>query len=205
MATTRLIKSIVFRVPYLSVRSSRSSASRFAGVAILDEYQISSGGGGGSSLLRRGLFVLWGGWGERKRERAGHDRKGKKRREVPAFSLFPSSPARFLIFPIIAIFIGITSGSLCGGERGGGRGGGGCTAINPDAVPSVHVTKVATCTGICKHSIFRISRKIEECEQSTYKVNSRFSKFITFIPCALICQKLVNFLELNSKKNCIEV
>ena len=47
MATTRLIKSIVFRVPYLSVRSSRSSASRFAGVAILDEYQISSGGGGG--------------------------------------------------------------------------------------------------------------------------------------------------------------
>ena len=68
--------------------------------------------------------MLWGGWGERKRERAGHDMKGKKRREVPAFSLFPSSPARFLIFPIIAIFIGIPSGSLCGGERGGGRGGG---------------------------------------------------------------------------------
>ena len=68
--------------------------------------------------------MLWGGGGERKRECAGHDRKGKKRREVPAFSLFPSSPARFLIFPIIAIFIGITSGSLCGGERGGGRGGG---------------------------------------------------------------------------------
>ena len=30
------------------------------------------------SLLRRDLFVLWGGWGERKRERAGH-----------VFSLFP--------------------------------------------------------------------------------------------------------------------
>ena len=161
-----------------------------------------AGGGGLSPPQRLRFFVLWGGWGERKRERAGHDMKGKKRREVPAFSLFPSSPARFLIFPIIAIFIGIPSGSLCGGERGGGRGGG-CTAINPDAVPSVHVTKVATCTG--KHSIFRISRKIEECEQSTYKVNSRFSEFITFIPCALICQKLVNFLELNSKKNCIEV
>ena len=27
----------------------------------------------GVSPLRRGLFVLWGGWGERKRERAGHD------------------------------------------------------------------------------------------------------------------------------------
>ena len=90
-------------------------------------------------------------------------------------------------------------------REGRGEGGGGCTAINPDAVPSVHVTKVATCTGICKHSIVRISRKIEECEQSTYKVNSRFSEFITFIPCALICQKLVNCLELNSKKNCIEV
>ena len=36
--------------------------------------------------------------GERKRERAGHDGKGKKRREAPAFSLFPSFPARFLFF-----------------------------------------------------------------------------------------------------------
>ena len=57
------------------------------------------------SLLRGGLFVLWGGWGERKRERANH-----------VFSLFPSCPARFLFFSIIAIFIGIPSGSLCGGE-----------------------------------------------------------------------------------------
>ena len=39
------------------------------------------------SLLRTDLFVLWGGWEERKRERAGHD-----------FSLFPSCPARFLFF-----------------------------------------------------------------------------------------------------------
>ena len=31
-------------------------------------------------------FVLWGGWGERKRERAGHDGKGEERREA---SLFP--------------------------------------------------------------------------------------------------------------------
>ena len=51
-------------------------------------------------------------------------------------------------------------------REGRGEGGGGvCTAINPDAVPSVHVTKMATCTG--EHSIFRISQKIEECEQST--------------------------------------
>ena len=57
------------------------------------------------SLLRTGLFVLWGGWGERKRERAGHD-----------FSLFPSCPARFLFFSIIAIFVGMPSGGLCGGE-----------------------------------------------------------------------------------------
>ena len=38
-----------------------------------------------SSLLRRGLVVLWGGWGERKREGAGHDAK--------AFSFF-----RLLLF-----------------------------------------------------------------------------------------------------------
>ena len=94
-----------------------------------------AGGAGGGSLLRRGFFVLWGGWGERKRERAGHDMKGKKRREVPAFSLFPSSPARFLIFPIIAIFIGIPSGSLCGGERGGDRGGGGLHRYKPRRRP----------------------------------------------------------------------
>ena len=51
------------------------------------------------SLLRRGLFVLWGGWGERKRESAGHDGKGEERRE--AVSLFPSSPARFLFFRLL--------------------------------------------------------------------------------------------------------
>ena len=67
------------------------------------------------SLLRRGLFVLWGGWGERKRERAGHDRKGEERREA-AVSLFPSFPARFLFLSIIDILMGIPSGSLCGGE-----------------------------------------------------------------------------------------
>ena len=44
-------------------------------------------------------------WGERKRERAGHDGKGKARRaRGPLFSLFPSSPARFLFFSIIATF-----------------------------------------------------------------------------------------------------
>ena len=42
--------------------------------------------------------MLWRGWGERKRERAEHDGKGKERGRVPAFSLFPSSHARFLFF-----------------------------------------------------------------------------------------------------------
>ena len=54
-----------------------------------------------ASLLPRGLFVLWGGWGERKRERARHDGKEKERGEAPAFSLFPSSLARFLFFPLL--------------------------------------------------------------------------------------------------------
>ena len=61
--------------------------------------------------------MLWGGWGERKRERAGHDGKGEERREAPAVSLFPSFPARFLFLSIIDILMGIPSGSLCGGER----------------------------------------------------------------------------------------
>ena len=95
--------------------------------------------------------MLWGGWGERKRERAGHDGKGEgEKRPLPhnvrftgricgsvvlakpadyldafedcckdnAFSPFPSSPARFPFFSIIAIFIGISSGSLGRGENG---------------------------------------------------------------------------------------
>ena len=33
--------------------------------------------------------------GRRKRERAGHDGKGKERREATAFSLFPSFPRAF--------------------------------------------------------------------------------------------------------------
>ena len=108
MATTRLIKSIVFSRD----RALRASPGWPSWMSI-KSLQGAGGGGGGRSLHRRGLFVSWGGWGERKRERARHDGKGKERREAPAFSLFPFSRAHFLIFPIIAILIGIPSGSLC--------------------------------------------------------------------------------------------
>ena len=37
-----------------------------------------------ASLYCGEAFVLWGGWGERKRERAGHDEKGEERREASA-------------------------------------------------------------------------------------------------------------------------
>ena len=68
-----------------------------------------------SSEEASGIFVLWGGWGERKRKRAGNHGKGKEKREFPPF---PSShrPRRSFYFSIIAILIGIPSGSLCGGE-----------------------------------------------------------------------------------------
>ena len=62
--------------------------------------------------LHRPLCIA-GRLGERKRKRAGHDGKGKKR----SLSPFPSSPSRLLFFFLIAIFIGIAIGSLCGGER----------------------------------------------------------------------------------------
>ena len=59
--------------------------------------------------------------GEKKRKRAGHDGKGKDRRQ--ASPPFPSShrPPRAFYFSIIAIFIGVPSGSLCGGERSSNR------------------------------------------------------------------------------------
>ena len=89
MATTRLIKSIVFRVPYLSVRSSRSSASRFAGVAILDEYQISSEGGGVGALSSAEASLCCGEAGEKEKESArGTIGRGKREERFPPF---PSS------------------------------------------------------------------------------------------------------------------
>ena len=87
MATTRLIKSIVFRVPYLSVRSSRSSASRYAGVAILDEYQISLVGGGALSSAEASLCYEEA--GEKEKESArGTMGRGKREERLPPF---PSS------------------------------------------------------------------------------------------------------------------
>ena len=44
--------------------------------------------------------MLWGGWGERKRERAGHDGKGEERREARRFPL-PIVPRALSIFSII--------------------------------------------------------------------------------------------------------
>ena len=71
-------------------------------------------------LLRRGLSLLWGGWGERKRERKGHDGKGKERRETSGSRLFPLPVvprALSIVFFDYCYFIWIASGSFCGGER----------------------------------------------------------------------------------------
>ena len=62
-----------------------------------------------SSLLRRGPGK------ERKKERAGHDGKGKREERLPRFPSSHPSPRGFY-FSIIVIFIGTPSGSLCGGE-----------------------------------------------------------------------------------------
>ena len=44
--------------------------------------------------------MLWGGWGERKKESAGHNGKGKERREAP----FPSSHRLPRAFFLISFF-----------------------------------------------------------------------------------------------------
>ena len=163
-----------------------------------------AGRGGALSSAEASILCVVGRLGRKKKRARGARYEGEKEKRGSRLSPLPIFPCALSNFSNYCYFYMDTQREPMRRTEGRGEGGGGgCTAINPDAVPSVHVTKVATCTG--KHSIFRISRKIEECEQSTYKVNSRFSEFITFIPCALICQKLVNFLELNSKKNCIEV
>ena len=51
-----------------------------------------------TSLLRRSLFVLWGGWGERKRERAVCDGKGEEGTEAFPSSHHPPRAFRFFFF-----------------------------------------------------------------------------------------------------------
>ena len=53
--------------------------------------------------------------GEKEKESAGLDGKGKERRVEEGFFPVAIVPARFLFFSITAIFTGIPSGSLCGG------------------------------------------------------------------------------------------
>ena len=74
------------------------------------------------SLLRRGLFVLWGGFcvvGRlgRKKKRARGTRWEGGREKRSRFPL-PIVPRALSTFSIIDILMGIPSGSLCGGERG---------------------------------------------------------------------------------------
>ena len=49
--------------------------------------------------------MLWGGWGEIKRECAGHDGKGEERRETSRLFPLPIVHHALSIFLIIAIFI----------------------------------------------------------------------------------------------------
>ena len=53
------------------------------------------------SLLRTGLFVSWGRWGERKRKHAGHDGKGKDRRQASAILAIVEGTGASFKFKII--------------------------------------------------------------------------------------------------------
>ena len=58
-----------------------------------------------SSLLRRGLCSDAG------KKESGARWEGEERREAPAFSLFPSSPARFLSFRLLLLLLGYPAGA----------------------------------------------------------------------------------------------
>ena len=88
--------------------SNRENTSLIKGI-----YLFHTNGFVSLSLIHRGLFVLWGSGGERKKESAGHDGKGKERREASSYR----PPRAFYFFDYCHIFIRIPSGSVCGGER----------------------------------------------------------------------------------------
>ena len=154
MATTRLIKSIVFRVPYLSVRSSRSSASCYAGVAILDEYQISLGGGRGLSPPQRPLCVVRR-LGRKKKRARGAPWEGEKEKRGSRLFPLPIFPCALSNFSDYCYFYRDTQREPL---RRRGGGGGGLHRYKPRRRPlGTYVTKMAACTG--KHSIFRLLTK----------------------------------------------
>ena len=74
------------------------------------------------SLLRRGLFVSQGGWVKKKGSARGTPRANLFPRLSRSVGTGRREPwergwPRAFYFSIIAVFIGIPSGSLCGGER----------------------------------------------------------------------------------------
>ena len=64
-----------------------------------------------ASLYCGEAFVLWGGWGERKRERAGHDGKGEERREAPPFPSSHRSPRAFYFCRLLIFWWGYPAGA----------------------------------------------------------------------------------------------
>ena len=63
------------------------------------------------SLLRRGLFASQGGWEKEKEIAWGTMGRGKRVQRPPAFSLFPSSSARFLFFDVLLFLLGYPAGA----------------------------------------------------------------------------------------------
>ena len=60
---------------------------------------------------------MWGSWGEKKERERGTMGRRKREERLPPFPFSHGPPrASYFFFSITGIFIGIPSGSLCGGE-----------------------------------------------------------------------------------------
>ena len=122
------------------------------------------------SLLRRGLFVLWGGWGERKRERAGHDGKGEA----------PIVPRALSIFSIIDILMGIPSGSLCGGER---------------YIPEIRLSFVSICA-LWISSVDTCNANCLQCTPTFWHSQKGFKRFWKFLKAGIaVCWSFPRFFQ----------
>ena len=122
------------------------------------------------SLLRRGLFVLWRGWWERKREHAGHTGKG----EVPIV------PRALSIFSIIDILMGIPSGSLCGGER---------------FIPEIRLSFVSICA-LWISSVDTCNANCLQCTPTFWHSQKGFKRFWNFLKAGIaVCWSFPRFFQ----------
>ena len=125
------------------------------------------------SLLRRGLFVLWGGF-------CVVGRLGRKKKRARG-ARWEGGRERFLFLSIIDILMGIPSGSLCGGERYIYRK----SDISFVSICALWISSVDTCNANCL-----------QCTPTFWHSQKGFKRFWNFLKAGIaVCWSFPRFFQ----------